>query len=326
MNWDSKSAVSELRRALRAKENLPVRWSTDDGEKGEGKVLNISASGLLLDTNRDFSPIEQAAFSLESIAYDNGQFLPKAGRLVWSKSQGARNNRLCGIEFVQPEEKVISHLRERVQAGITKTANARRTRSLVGSILFVIMAGLTIFAAYQYNENYRNIENTNQVLTSAYEQQASLSKHYADELGITKTLLADAERDLEAARQENAQLQELIGAKDGEIAQNKVMIDQLTAEVKTIKERLRILEGDVVSMQEGRSTIAIYKEKVHKVKVKIHEFKQQAQAVKVAAQKERDRIAMALGNNGYFTKGGKPYNPNYSAPAKGVEINVEFVK
>ena len=100
----------------------------------------------------------------------------------------------------------------------------------------------------------------------------------------------------------------------------------MTAEVKTIKERLRILEGDVVSMQEGRSTIAIYKEKVHKVKVKIHEFKQQAQAVKVAAQKERDRIAMALGNNGYFTKGGKPYNPNYSAPAKGVEINVEFVK
>ena len=328
MSWDAQSTVTEMRRGLRIKESLPVRWSTPEGETGEGKILNISTSGLLLDTNKDFSPVEQARFSLESLGLSNGHFLPQEGRLVWSKSQGARNNRLCGIEFVQPEEKVVSHLRERVQNGITKAANTRRVHSIIGTILFIIMTGLTIFSLYQYNKNYRNIDQTNQALTSAYEQQAALSKYYADEVASTKILLAQAEKDLEEAKQDNDQLKNLVSARDNEITQNKIVIEQLNTEIQTIKERLRILEGDVVNLDEGRSTVALYKQKVHKVKGKIHEFKEQAHAARVAAQKERDRIAVALGNNGYLIKGGKPFNPNYSAvkSPQNIEINVEFVK
>ena len=134
---------------------------------------------------------------------------------------------MCGIEFVQPEEKVVSHLRERVQNGITKAANTRRVHSIIGTILFIIMTGLTIFSLYQYNKNYRNIDQTNQALTSAYEQQAALSKYYADEVASTKILLAQAEKDLEEAKQDNDQLKNLVSARDNEITQNKIVIEQL---------------------------------------------------------------------------------------------------
>ena len=46
------------------------------------------------------------------------------------------------------------------------------------------------------------------------------------------------------------------------------MIEQLNTEIQTIKERLRILEGDVVNLDEGRSTVALYKQRFIKLKEK----------------------------------------------------------
>ncbi len=182
----SQVILNEARRSLRVKENLPVRWRIQDGyESGEGKVLNISTTGVLLQTRKDFAPMEKTVFALESLGAVNGHFLPKQGRLVWSKTSGFRNNRICGLEFIQPEEKVVANLRERIQSGITKVANARRTRSIFGSLLLSAAVILLGFVIKQSIENYQSLNASHELMSETLDQQIALSRLYQQELAAT---------------------------------------------------------------------------------------------------------------------------------------------
>ena len=340
MAASSHEIINEARRGLRVKDNVPVRWSIKDGyDSGEGKVINISTSGLLLLTKKDFSPMENSVVALESFGESNGHFLPREGRLVWSKSRGPRNNRICGIEFIQPEEKVISNLRERVQKGITQVANARRTRSIIGSILLWGMAVLSAFVVKQYVENYQTMVSSHQLMTEAFDQQAALSQFYAKELTSTKAILAETQALLAKSQADNANLQALVQELNQKTEQFQVKMaeleqknTELNGQLNVIQERLRLLEGDVRNMDEGRSVIKMYKQNLRKVKLKIVEFKREASYAKIAAQKEKDRIESLIGNNGFLVKNGKAYQrPDSSAVIKGtndnrVDVDVKFMK
>jgi len=329
-----RQVVNDLRRSLRVKERLPVCWRVKNTNlSGEGRVLNLSTSGLLLETG-NISPMEQSVFNLESLR-SNGFALPREGRLVWSKAKSLGHKRLCGLEFIEPNEEVVSQLREKIQRGIIKGTTTRRWRSVIGTMLVIVMLILTVFALRQYAENYENTLLAQQIIIGAYEQQARLTQMYTEDLAMTRNQLVEAQAQLEQAKAEitqlsdrNSQYQQTIAQHQQAITQLEEKNVQLTQELAVVQERLRFLEGDVKSLQEAKAFIGEYKGKLRSVKTKIRAFNREAFEAKVAAQKEKDRIAMLLGNNGYLIKEGKPnkLDPAVLEKEHRIQIDVQIIK
>lgn len=339
MVWGEKEVVNELRNGLRVRQQIPVKWSIKNTNlNGEGRILNISTSGVLLETQNVLAS-ERAVFNIESVKA-NGFKLPQESRLVWSKTKGIGNNRrLCGLEFVEPKEESVSHLREKIQKGIMKRAALRRWQSIVGVILTIVMLALSALTVWQYMENSENTKQAYQLLSGSYDRQLSLTQMYAQELAETKELLVQAQADLAAAKTEIGQLTDKNVQFEATIAQlqeqSSRLTDEntrLTGEMVTLKERLNFLEGDVKNLEEAKRLIAEYKGKFRLVKAKIRVFNREAYEAKKAAQQERDRVASLLGNNGYLVRDGKPHISNAAAAGQGseaapsVNINVEITK
>lgn len=95
----------ENRRHFRLREFIDVAWKvTGQDVSGEGLVVNISTSGLLLNTDRVFRPTDDCVLSIES-ATENLPFAAKKGKLMWFRRIGTTQERYqCGLEFL-PDKK-----------------------------------------------------------------------------------------------------------------------------------------------------------------------------------------------------------------------------
>ena len=91
----------ENRRHFRLREFFDVAWKVlDQDVSGEGTIVNISNSGLLLQTDRVFRPTDNCVLSLES----SDQALPfnnRKGKIVWFQRIHTPTERYrCGIQFL----------------------------------------------------------------------------------------------------------------------------------------------------------------------------------------------------------------------------------
>jgi len=340
----SKEVYAESRKSLRIKEKLDLKWQIKDSQfNGNGRVLNISTSGMLFETRRGFPLIDRCVFDFQSFIGGKANFLPQEGRLVWAQKVGLRKNKmLCGIEFIDPQADILSELREKVQSGIVRMANARRTKSIVGTILFISMILLSAFVVKQHTENYYSIQQSHQKMVVNYQGQAALSNIYSKELTVAKTelsstknLLVEAEQLLAAAQAEKVELQALVDSSQMQVAQmtaekaefNTAMaqLNESNAahnvQISSLKERLSVLEVNIQSMDEGKSLITLYRDKMRTVRTQMKGLKKEAHYAKIAAQSERDRVESMFGNNGYFVKDGKAFEPKDSG---NMSVNVEF--
>ena len=91
----------EYRRHFRFKESIDVAWKVEDQEiSGEGMVVNISSSGLLLQTDKVFRPSDNCVVSIESGA-EKLPFAPKQGKIMWFRRIHTPQERLqCGVQFL----------------------------------------------------------------------------------------------------------------------------------------------------------------------------------------------------------------------------------
>lgn len=81
---------------------------------------------------------------------------------------------------------------------------------------------------------------------------------------------------------------------------------QLTAQMEQFQGQLSfVAAANIQSSQEGESLLARYKLEINNVKEKLNHFRQEAKEIREDALKERDRIQLALGNQGYFMREGK---------------------
>ncbi len=107
----------------------------------------------------------------------------------------------------------------------------------------------------------------------------------------------------------------------------KVKNIEYEKELAGIQGKLDFYEGNIESIDKGKELIQLFKNKISYVRSKIHYFQREAHYAKLNAQKEKDRIEMLHGNQGYLVKNGIPSNPdNQSAGSnsKQVEIDVTF--
>jgi len=90
----------ENRRHFRLREFIDVAWKVADQDvSGEGTVVNISTSGLLLQTDRMFRPTDNCYLSIEAGPVDL-PFAAKKGKIVWFRRINTPQERLqCGIQF-----------------------------------------------------------------------------------------------------------------------------------------------------------------------------------------------------------------------------------
>jgi Tfp pilus assembly protein PilZ len=91
------------RRHFRLREFLDVSWKVDGEEaSGEGTVMNISSSGMLLQTDRVFESSDDSVLSIEASDAQELPFAPKKGKIMWLRRIHTPQERYqCGIRFLE---------------------------------------------------------------------------------------------------------------------------------------------------------------------------------------------------------------------------------
>ena len=91
-----------------------------------------------------------------------------------------------------------------------------------------------------------------------------------------------------------------------------------------LKEKLRPFEGEVATIEEGKSSLRLVRKRIHELKVGIGDLKRKARLAMIAAQKEKDKMLLAQGNQGYLVKDSKPVQSSFPVQKqeKKFKINV----
>ena len=209
---------------------------------------------------------------------------------------------------------------------------------------------------------------TQDKLTATQEELASTKKLYEESELALSSVTQDLEMTKKIIAQTHALLKELkagkmnpktvdlssleniefnkFSRKENQLQDSLVSLQNenqsLTSEIETLKNELNRYQGDAANLNEARGMIALLKERIHEVKLKIRDFKSEAVNTRIVALRERDRVRTMLGNNGYMTKEGQlvsvdlakynAANPNEMDEAQAakasrkVGINVTFFK
>ena len=157
------------------------------------------------------------------------------------------------------------------------------------------------------------------------------------ELAAAKNMITQTQDLLASAQQENnklkADIQELEALRAAENVNNLGELEtkintlkrknvEVTDQLNTVKNQMRAFEADFNNMDEGKSLLVLFQNKIKLVKSRMRYLKQEAYFAKVAAQKEKDRIEALMGNNGFLVKDGSQIKTNAS---KGFAIDVKIV-
>ena len=337
--------VNETRKNLRIRENQSVRWSVNESQQsGQGKILNISSTGMLLEAETTVEPLDQAILRFDSILGENN-YVPETGELIWHKRKNG--GLLCGVRFVDSSQNILTRLNQHIQSGIAKENRMRRVNNILNILLIGAVIVLLFIVVKTSLVVYDNIHRSNEQMFTVSDQQAGLNRKINRELTAvkvelvtTKQLYAESQlmlqsvsQDLESTKIFLAQTETMLSLANDEISELKgevlstvdmsqkqmeetkmtfqKMLSQLkqknvelTKELSFVKERLRLFEGNVIDEKEANSVILLLKQKLGVVKSKIRGFRLDALNLRVAAQKERDRIKSTLGNKGYLLKDG----------------------
>ena len=95
------------RRHLRIRQPIDITWSMPGEDiAGQGQILNISSSGILLQIDNSFRPLDNSVLSIdpEMIEEEKVPFFNKKGKVVWFRNiQSPHYTYLCGVEFLRDQ-------------------------------------------------------------------------------------------------------------------------------------------------------------------------------------------------------------------------------
>ena len=155
------------------------------------------------------------------------------------------------------------------------------------------------------------------------------------ELSTTKGMLTQTQGMLAQAQDENAKLKaELQGLGTLKSSENVQNIEELKDKIKVLnerdslvsnqlnqlKEQLRAFQADFSNISEGRALIALFRSKISLVKGRMRQLKQEAYLTRIAAQKEKDRLATLNGNSGFVVRDGQLQNPDGSKKTFAIDV------
>ena len=192
----------------------------------------------------------------------------------------------------------------------------------------------------QYKDTKVQLEETTRKLEAVTLQLNDVTA----QLETTKGLLNQTQTMLAQAQAENLKLKEdlqnLDGIRSGDstqitaqgtqniselearIASLKAKNMQATAELSDLKGQLQAFHADFSTVEEGKALIVLFQNKIKLVKNRMRYLQQEAYFAKIAAQKERDRIAALNGNNGFVLRNGILQKPNPSNKTFSIDVKM----
>jgi septal ring factor EnvC (AmiA/AmiB activator) len=185
----------------------------------------------------------------------------------------------------------------------------------------------------KYKETKIELDETTRKLEEVNRQLNQVTA----ELATTKSMLSQTQGMLSEAQQENSTLkQELQGLDNLRNSENVQNIGELQAKIQTLRDRdsqvslqlaelknqLRAFEAEFSTLGEGQSLIVLFQNKIKLVKSRMRYLKQEAFFTKVAAQKEKDRLAALNGNVGFVVRNGQVQNPNGTNKSFAIDVKI----
>ena len=185
----------------------------------------------------------------------------------------------------------------------------------------------------KYKETKVELDETTRKLEAVKSQLDQVTA----ELATTKGMLTQTQGMLVSAQDENLKLkQQLQGLDDLRNTENVQNITELQAKIQALKDRdsqvslqltdlknqLHAFEGDFSSPEEGRSLIVLFQNKINVVKSRMRYLKQEAFFARVAAQKEKDRLAILNGNSGFVLRDGRLQNPDGTKKSFAIDVKI----
>ena len=213
-------------------------------------------------------------------------------------------------------------------------------------ILFAVMFLLMFLSYRQLVWNYNTIDVSYRVIQALVANQNTLIRTYEKEMALIKVELQQTEVSVDALENENEQLRKKVKMLD-RLAELERMISDLKTKNSAILTDMAFLREQAAltqvqkskiippleeehfdTVKGGRTLMAKYRHKVHKIKKIIKRIKQDLRRERISAKTEEDKRKVALGNNGYLMKNGVSSPPSMpeTSPEASVSIKVEFVK
>jgi hypothetical protein len=113
-----------------------------------------------------------------------------------------------------------------------------------------------------------------------------------------------------------------IGELESKIKALKDRDSEVSLQIADLKTQLRAFQGDFSNTEEGRSLIVLFQNKINLVKSRMHYLKQEAFFARVAAQKEKDRLAVLNGNSGFIVRDGQVQNPDGTKKTFAIDVKI----
>ncbi|MBU0467546.1 MAG: PilZ domain-containing protein [Candidatus Omnitrophica bacterium] len=269
-------SFNDSRFDFRVNARKKISWFIDEkGANGKGYVRNISSSGMLLEIDSDLAPTDRSFFAIDT-STEEDSFIPKKGQLVWSKKKGfSKRKYLCGIEFIEPTQKILLNLKNKIKEKISQLDKINTITNFISLILALAIIGLTAYTVSVGVETYNKMSLANIKMFAVSSKQATLTQNYASlyrdselrlleatqelnassimfkdvtaDLEMTKailvqteTMLADARNDM--ANKMQTEISNLTALKEKELAAVRA---ELVAQIKVLEDKSIDLKGEI---------------------------------------------------------------------------------
>ena len=219
-----------------------------------------------------------------------------------------------------------------------KVKEKKDRKGFIRVVLLSILLLLGAWVYQQYSVNYQTLQVSSQMTENLLDHQIALTKDYAQKVALLQESFNRTEVLLGKVQEENSKLNEQIAllsrVTDMQATVDRLQAEneQVVAEIQDLKLKLAFESRNLTDVAKGQQLIREFKGRIHHVKVRIKELRDEAYVQKVAAQNEKDRMGLMLGNNGFMTRDGTmTAAAEFKLPAdvdqkKDVQVNVTFVK
>ncbi|MBI5150332.1 MAG: PilZ domain-containing protein [Candidatus Omnitrophica bacterium] len=326
--------AGEARHDVRVGENTRLLWHIKEGGlAGEGRVRNISSSGMLVELTSVHTIPEESILSFDSNP-NEANYIPQAGRLVWQRRKRfAGDTRLCGVQFTDVPEVILSRLGKRIDDGVQALVRMWKITNVVGRFASVVAIALIVYSGWLGWVIYQGTAQSADKLLGNSSDQAALTREYQRlytdtthrltdvtlELNQTTALYQQSQQVLQSSQQELVVLKSVLSQTETMLAQAQ---SQNTRNVQgsdaAVRQDMNALKpalndpvtADIRDIPAGKTLIALYQDKIQAVRAQIDQIRRDEQAGRITALRERDRVRLMLGNQGYFVRDGRDIQVN----------------
>ena len=204
-------------------------------------------------------------------------------------------------------------------------------------LLLGVLFGLGFWVYQQNVANYETLTGSIAMTENILDRQIALTKDYAQKLALLQDSFQKTETLLSTVQEENRKLNEQIALLShvtdlqSTVSHLREENSQVMTEIKDLKLQLVFESKNLTDVSKGQELIRDFKNRIHNVKLRIKELKNDAYIQKVAAQNEKDRMGLMLGNNGFMTRQGQLTAAEFKLPteknaSRDIQVNVTIVK